>query len=192
MVFNKQERLSLLAAGFGSAILTAMAMTVAPAMADDPIVTKASPTSYAPPASAACGSVYDFLFTACPLSWYGISVYGTVDVGGSYMTHGVPFDRNYQTSAGYLIGNGGTNATGRLSGFVLAPNASSPSNIGIKVNQPLGSGFSFVAQYELAFDPYSLLLSNAPQALQNGIGVPENQQALPLDGSRWGWLNTNQ
>jgi hypothetical protein len=34
-------------------------------------------------------------------------------------------------------------------------------------------------------------LANAPQAMQNGIGVPQNQQAIPQDSSRWGWLNTN-
>jgi predicted porin len=158
--------------------------------ADLPFPTKDAPA--VSPASTACGSLYDFAVTSCPLAWGPFQLYGTVDLGGSYMTHGVPFDPNYQTSAGFLIGNGGTNATGRLSGFFLAPNALSPSNIGFKVNQPLGPGFSFVAQYELAFDPYSLRLSNAPQAVQNGNGVPENQQALPLDGSRWGWLNTNQ
>jgi predicted porin len=41
---------------------------------------------------------------------------------------------------------------------------------------------------ELAFDPYSLLLANAPQAMFNSIGVPENKQLIPYDSSRWGWL----
>ena len=68
---------------------------LAPALADDPILTKAAPTFYAPPLRAACGSVYDFFFTACPLTWYGVTFYGTVDTGVSYMTHGSPFDRNY-------------------------------------------------------------------------------------------------
>jgi hypothetical protein len=36
--------------------------------------------------------------------------------------------------------------------------------------------------------PYSGLLANAPQALQNAIGVPPNQQQYPVDSSRWGWL----
>ena len=47
--------------------------------------------------------------------------------------------------------------------------------------EPTLPGWSFIAQGELAFDPYSLLLANAPQALQNGIGVPANQQALPFE-----------
>jgi predicted porin len=158
----------------------------------DAMVTKA-PMTYAPPPAAACGSAYDFFFTKCPLTWYGVTFYGTVDVGGTYQTHGTPFDRNFPTGASYLLGAGGTGATNRTPGFGLGPNGLSQSNVGVKIIEPIApGGWSFVAQGELAFDPYSLLLANAPQALQNGIGVPQNQQALPFDSSRWGWLNTNQ
>jgi hypothetical protein len=158
----------------------------------DAMATKAAPMAYAPPPPAACGSVYDFFFTKCPLTWYGVTVYGTVDMGGTYQTHGTPFDRNFPTGASYLLGAGGTGATNRNAGFGLGPNALSQSAVGVKINEPIApGGWSFVAQGELAFDPYSLLLANAPQAMQNGIGVPQNQQAIPEDSSRWGWLNTN-
>ena len=163
------------------------------ALADGPMVAKSAPMAYVPPPTASCGSAYDFFFTACPLSWYGVSVYGTVDLGGSYMTHGAPFDRNFPTGVPYLIGGGGGNATGRLSGFFPGPNGLSQSNVGVKIIEPIApGGWSFIAQGELAFDPYSLLLANAPQALQNGIGVAQNQQPTPINSSRWGWLNTNQ
>jgi predicted porin len=76
----------------------------------------------------------------------------------------------------------------RSAGFGLAPNGLSQSNVGVKINESIAPGWSFVAQAELAFDPYSGLLANAPQALQNAIGVPLNAQALPVDSSRWGWL----
>jgi predicted porin len=154
----------------------------------DAMATKAAPMSYAPPPPAACGSVYDFFFTKCPLTWYGVTLYGTVDMGGTYQTHGTPFDRNFPTGASYLLGAGGGNATNRTPGFGLAPNGLSQSNVGFKVQEAIGGGWSFVSQAGVAFDPYSLLLANAPQALQNGIGVAENQQALPFDSSRWGWL----
>jgi hypothetical protein len=68
--------------------------------ADQPILTKAPPVA-APPAT--CGSVYDFFFTSCPLTWYGVTFYGTIDVGGGYQTHGAPFDPNIQSGASYLI-----------------------------------------------------------------------------------------
>ena len=144
--------------------------------------------TYAPPPSIACGSAYDFFFTACPLSWYGVTVYGTIDVGGTYQTHGTPLDPNHPVGASYLIGNSSTNAVGRNAAFGLGPNAMSQSNIGVKWIEPIGGGWSFIGQAELAYDPYSLLLANAPQAMFNAIGVPENQQLIPYDSSRWGWL----
>jgi predicted porin len=158
------------------------------ALADGyPMLTKAPPVAQAP-AVATCGSIYDFAFTACPLTWYGFTLYGTVDVGGTYQTHGTPFDPNHPVGASYLLGNSSTNAVGRNAGFGLGPNALSQSNIGVKWNEPVGGGWSVVGQAELAFDPYSGLLANAPQAMFNAIGVPENQQLIPYDSSRWGWL----
>jgi predicted porin len=156
---------------------------------DSPLVTKAPVVTNAPPpAAVTCGSVYDFFFTACPLTWYGVSVYGTVDVGGTYQTHGTPFDPNHPVGASYLLGNSATNAVGRTAGFGLGPNAMSQSVIGVKWNEPIGGKWSVVGQAELAFDPYSALLANAPQAMFNAIHVPENQQLIPYDSSRWGWL----
>jgi Gram-negative porin len=176
-------------AASAAAILAIGTCATTQALADNyPIVSKAAPMSQTPPPPAACGSIFDFAFTACPLTWYGVTVYGTVDMGGSYMTRGTPFDPNYPTGAGYLIGAGGTGATNRLPGFFAAPNGLSQSVIGVKWNEPVAAGWSFVGVAELAFDPYSALLANAPQAMQNSIGQAENTQALPFDSSRWGWL----
>jgi predicted porin len=190
MVVKRRVGLLLSSALVGAAFLTA-----APAFAADmdAMVTKAPMVAVAPAPPASCGSVYDFLFTACPLTWYGVTFYGTVDMGGTYQTHGTPFDPNFPTGASYLIGAGGTGATGRTAGFGLGPNALSQSNVGVKIIEPIApGGWSFIAQYELGFDPYSLLLANAPQAMQNAIGTAQNAEAIPADSSRWGWLNNNQ
>ncbi len=158
------------------------------ALADEPMLTKAAPMAYAPPAPASCGSLYDFFFTACPTTWYGVTLFGTVDTGVSYQTHGVPFDPNHPTGGAYLIGAGGPNAPNRSAGFFAGENGLSQSTIGVTVKEPLAPGWSFVGQAELPFEPYSGLLANAPQAEFNSIGVPMNQQAAPFDSSRWGWL----
>jgi Gram-negative porin len=159
------------------------------ASADDlPIPTKAPPPLVSPALSATCGSLYDFFLTACPLSWSGVTLYGTVDVGGTYQTHGTPFDPNFPTGASYLLGAGGSSATNRTPGFGLGPNALSQSVLGVKSIEPLAPGWDFVSVNELAFDPYSLLLANAPQAMQDGKAVPQDLQAIPADSSRWGWL----
>ena len=159
------------------------------ALADGPMATKApnwvAPASTGP---ATCGSAYDFFFTACPLTWSGVTFYGTVDMGVSHMTNGTPFDRNFPTGAGYILGGGGGNAPNRINGWFLAPNAMSQSVVGIKSSEPIAPGWNFISVNELAFDPYSFLLANAPQAMQDAKGVPQNQQQLPIDSSRWGWL----
>jgi hypothetical protein len=91
----------------------------------DALVTKAPIANTPPP--VACGSIYDFFLTNCPLSWYGVTVYGTVDVGGSYMTHGSPFDKNYPQAVSYIAANGGTAGTARLSEWIQAPDGFSPT-----------------------------------------------------------------
>ena len=162
--------------------------TYAPiALADDTMVTKAPPP---PPAtgSATCGSIADFILGSCVLSWSGVTVYGTVDMGVTYATHGVPYDPNHPTGETYILGAGGTFADNRTSGFFPGENALSQSNIGVKVLEPIAPGWNFVAQGELAFNPYSGLLANAPAAEFNAIGVPMNQWQVPYDSSRWGWL----
>src|ERR1700685_2382142 len=118
------ERTSLGIIGV-SALLIAAPLGAASA-ADMP--TKAPPPAAArasPPAS--CGSLWDFVATACPLTWYGITVYGTGDVGGGWLSHGRPFSGTSPPSQDYLIQKNSNNP--RWGG---APNAMSNSNIGIK------------------------------------------------------------
>jgi predicted porin len=167
-------------------IVMAFGLVGAASAADLPLPTK--DVQLVSPASTSCSSLYDFVVTACPLTWYGVTFYGTIDVGGTYQTHGTPFDPNHPVGASYLLGNSATNAVGRTAGFGLGPNAMSQSVVGFKVLEPLNRDWSFIAQGELAFDPYSGLLANAPKAMFNAIGVPENQQLVPYDSSRWGWL----
>ena len=40
--------------------------------------------------TAPCASFEDFKNTACPLTWHGITLYGTVDVGVGWVSHGLP------------------------------------------------------------------------------------------------------
>jgi predicted porin len=180
-----------------AALILISAVYATNALAQDAMVTKApamvAPAAATPPGPQTCYDIGGFFLTNCQLLWYGVRFYGTVDMGGLYQTHGTPFDRNFPTGASYIVGAGGTGATNRTPGFGLAPNGLSQSNVGIQVKEPIApGGWSFVGQAELAFDPYSALLANAPQAMQDAKGTAQNTEALPFDSSRWGWLNTNQ
>ena len=72
-----------------TAFAAGLVATAGQALADGPIVTKAPAASLAAPSSA-CNSVWAFFVTDCPLSWYGVRFYGTIDVGYGYETHGAP------------------------------------------------------------------------------------------------------
>ena len=90
---------------FGKILLASTAVIAlggAANAADLPVYTKAPPLAPAPPL-VSCTSAVQFIVTDCPLTYYGITVYGTVDVGGGYESHGTPFNKNIITGVEELI-----------------------------------------------------------------------------------------
>ena len=150
--------------------------------ADLGLVTKAPPL-VTPAIPATCTGVSQFFLTDCVLSWYGISVYGAVDVGGGYQTHGAPFNGYYPQGASYSI-----QKMNRQAMWGLAPGGLSASNIGIRGAEPIGGDWKFIFQLEAGFDPYSLQLSNGGSSLFENRGVPLNQQSVNADSSRGGQI----
>lgn len=138
---------------------------------------KASPQ----PAPAVCAGFQDFFFTNCQLAWYGVRFYGTIDVGYGYQTHGAPFDPNFVTGASYFL-----QKMNRTPMWGIAPNGLGQSNVGVQIREPLGPGWSFVAQLEAGFDPYSLRLANSTASVFANAGVPVSQQTTNGDASRAG------
>jgi predicted porin len=115
---------------------------------------------------AACVSIVDFFTTACQLAAYGVRIYGTIDIGGSYQTNGAATDRNFPNGLTWYPQKMNYGAK-----WLFSPNGSSVSNVGILVSEPLGAGWSFVGQLETQFDPYSFNLSNGIESLHNVLGV---------------------
>src|SRR6202021_2239786 len=92
----------------------------------------------APPTSAACASVQDFLATDCPLTWHGITLYGAYDVGVGWVSHGLPENGfNYEGEA--LV-----NRNGNHSQFLIAPNNLSQTGLGVRGREEILYGFSAV------------------------------------------------
>src|SRR5258708_21000285 len=75
------------------------------ASADDVVATKAAPvaSTKAPSQPATCSSLEDFVVTSCPLTWNGITVYGTIDGGVTWRSHGAPFNGTSAVGVDYLI-----------------------------------------------------------------------------------------
>src|SRR5260370_8445506 len=139
------------------------------ASADDIMATKAAPAvgTKAPSQSATCTSFEDFVVTNCPLTWNGITLYGTIDGGVTWRTHGAPFNGTSAVGVDYLI-----QKYSRGPRWDLAPNGLSQSNIGIKGKEPLAAGWTFIFDLQAGFDPYSLHLANVPHSVAQNAGTP--------------------
>jgi predicted porin len=173
-------RLTICAASILAAIGTA------DAWAADDIPTKA-PSATLPSAAAPrpCTDPADFFTTNCQLTWHGITLFGIVDTGVGWQSHGAPFDPKSAVGSSYLI-----QKQNRGPIWTLAPNGLSNSFIGIKGTEPIGEKVSVVFDLDTGFDPYSLRFSNGPGSIAASNGIPQNLQSSYSDSSRAGqWYN---
>src|SRR3984957_19524694 len=91
-----------------------MIAVVASARAADLPTTKPAPV--VPPTVAGCASVHDVLFSDCPLTWYGVTLYGAYDAGVGWVSHGLP-ENGYNYEGESLV-----NRNGNHSQFLFAQN----------------------------------------------------------------------
>ena len=135
-----------------------------------------APPSAADSSPKSCTDISDFFATNCQLTWQGITLYGTVDMGAGWQSHGAPLDPRSAVGASYLI-----QKQNRSPLWSLAPNALTNSTIGIKGTEPIGGNFSLVFAMDAGFDPYSFQLSNGPGSVAASTGVPQNLQTAYAD-----------
>jgi predicted porin len=162
-------------------ILAALAaFTPAANAADAPRASQAE----AQPPSPCFASLYDFARASaeeCPLSWNGLTLYATLDVGASYDTHGVPFNGAYPHGVETLISKNSNRAL-----TSIAPNGLSQSSVGVKGAEPLAPDWSLIFNLETGFDPYSLQFANGPKSLVQNNATTLEYQSGNGDSSRAG------
>jgi predicted porin len=119
----------------------------------------------------------------CPLTWNGVTLYGAIDTGAAYHTHGVPFNPYYPNGVEELISKNSNHPL-----YTLLPNGLGQSHIGIKGKEPIVGDWSFIFNLQTGFDPYSLQLANGPKSLvQNNLNALDVQSANG-DSSRAGQI----
>ena len=168
---------------------TAGLLMVGGAYAAD-LPTKKTPPA-PPPAKNCFGSFWDYMNSSaadCPLSYMGFTLYGTVDMGVGYESHGTAFNPVYPTGVEELISK---NSQGGR--WLLTPGGISQSNVGIKMAEPIPgmSDWSVVANWQIGFDPYSMNLSNGPGSMGQNSDTKLQFQNSNGDSSRAGqWDNS--
>jgi predicted porin len=120
------------------------------------------------------------------LTWHGITLYGGIDMGLAYQTHGTPLSNSAGFGLGYLISKNSNKPY-----FGAAPNALSASNIGLKGNEELFPGLSAVFNLQTSFLPTSGRLADGLGSIVQNNGVPLTSQTTFADSSKDGQaLNT--
>jgi predicted porin len=144
----------------------------------------------APASPTSCfSSLQDYLLASaqqCPLTYLGVTVYGTIDVGAGYSSHGANLNGAFPQGVQELIAK-----FSQGSKYQLVPNGLSRSNIGLRGDEPFAQGWSFIFNVNTDFDPYSLRLANGPQSLVENNNKTIGNQSANGDSSRAGqWDNT--
>ena len=115
------------------------------------------------------------------LTFHGITLYGAIDIGVTYQSHGAPLSNSAGLGLQYLISKNSNHSQ-----FSLAPNAMTSSNIGLKGTMEIVPGVSGVFKLETAFLPTSGRLADGLGSLVQNNGVPLGSQTSNADSSRNG------
>ncbi len=125
-----------------------------------------------------------------PISWHGVTLYGTIDAGYAYQTNGRPL--------GYIVSNleympfglVSRNLTGQ-SISTLTGSALEQSKIGLKIEEDIGYGWQAVGRIDTGFDPMSGELSDGCKSVLVNSGIPYARQNSNSDSARCGQAFNN-
>src|SRR5580692_5398733 len=118
------------------------------------------------------------------LTWHGITLYANVDYGYAYQTNGRPTGAVVSTLE-FSPFTTTRNYTGQAIS-TLAANGLQQSNIGIKIDTPIGKDWSIVGRLETGFDPLTGQLANGCQSFINNAGLTYAAQNSNADSGRCG------
>ncbi|HEY6336988.1 MAG TPA: porin [Candidatus Sulfotelmatobacter sp.] len=127
-----------------------------------------------------CTSGHEFATTDCTLTWHGITLYGAYDVGGGWVSHGLP-ENGYNYEGESLV-----NRNGYQHRFLIAPDNLQQTGLGIRGKEEFQPGWFFVFNASTGINPQSGLLANASATQTANIGLPRSSYSIAIDGARAG------
>ncbi len=117
------------------------------------------------------------------LSWHGVTLYGTVDIGFGYQSHGAPGNGQVRQGNNYNI-YGAKYADSAFWG--LEVHAREQSKIGLKIEEEIGGGWTAIGRFETSFNPLYGTLANGPESVLENTGIPLSRQTANGDSGRAG------
>src|ERR1700739_3839011 len=113
----------------------------------------AQPAPGDPPSSTSCTNFHEFVATDCSLTWNGITLYGSYDVGVGWVSHGLP-ENGYNYEGESLV-----NRNGNHSQFLVAPNNLQQTGFGIRGKEEFAPGWFGVFNASGGINPQPGLLA---------------------------------
>jgi predicted porin len=120
------------------------------------------------------------------LCWHGVCVYGLVDMGLGYQSHGAPLNSLSTVGVNYLISKQSNG-----SNFGVAPNALSGSFVGLRGKQEIADGLFAVFNLQTGFNPESGVTSNGIGSIVQNNGLGLAAQNSYADSSKAGQMFNN-
>ncbi len=118
------------------------------------------------------------------ITYQGVTIYGTVDVGYAYQTNGKPLG-NIVSDLEYSPYTTTKNNTGQSISTIQA-NALEQSKIGLKIEENVGYGFEAIAKLDTGFNPITGELSDGCSSFLQNANVPFSKQTSNADSGRCG------
>lgn len=115
-----------------------------------------------------------------PLTFCGITIFGTIDAGVGYVSHGLP--ENGQNYEGESLVNKFTNHPY----WGIAQNNLSQTTLGVKGEEELLPGLAGVFMASTGINPQSGQLANMPGTMVSNQGLPRSAYSFSGDGGRGG------
>jgi predicted porin len=116
------------------------------------------------------------------LTYAGVTLYGTIDLGVAYLSHGAPLSSSWGPGLPSFVQNFSNHSITSVGG-----NGLSQSKVGLSGVEPLWWGdWSAVFRLETGFDPWSGRLVDAPASLVANNGKANNVKISAGDSSRAG------
>jgi len=121
------------------------------------------------------------------LTWNGVTLYGNIDSGVAYQTHGAALSDTLGQGLEYGISKPSYHTL-----LSVAPNALSRSDVGLNGDVPVIQNWNAVFRLETQFVPTSLQLMNSPATLvkNNGLWVSNGLESSNGDAVRAGQIFT--
>jgi predicted porin len=117
------------------------------------------------------------------LTWHGITLYGTIDIGLQYESHGATFSDYYTPASTNIIQKTGHESVIGATGSNL-----SQTKVGLRGLEPIVGDWSGVFALETWFNPQSGVLADSLKSLTLNNGISAAQQATNNDGASAGQI----